>query len=249
MYGDDDLITLIHNAIPHMFSNVKLTIGNKLVENVNQVGHVSSMMYGVLYARSKAKCDGLQFMWFPDSGKTAVTAENVGFDIRKKYVIVQPETNGKFKLRIPMYMFYGFMKNFLVLKGYSMEIEMVRGPDYPALFRDATAAEGKLKFKSITLDVPIVEASTAVALEYIKQPFLYSFRQRHGMFAPVPPGLTDFQQPITLNYFTERTQMIWVGFQTSNVVNQTANRALYINADVESMYIQMNSSQFPKVLM
>ena len=58
-YVDGDLITLIHNAVPHMFSNVKLTVGNQTVENVNQVGHVSSLIYDTLYPRSKAKCEGL----------------------------------------------------------------------------------------------------------------------------------------------------------------------------------------------
>ena len=255
-YTNDQLISLVHNAIPHMFSNVKLTIGNKLVENVNQVGHVSSMIYDVLYPRSKSKCDGLEFMWLPDT--TATTTQNKGFDGRRSYVMTQPHTVGKFKLRIPMHMFFGFMENFVALKGYPIEIEMVRGPDYPALFRlkegDHNADKGKFKFSSITLDVPIVEPSTLVALEYLKglkdpQPFLYSFRQRHGMFAPVPPNIQDFQQPITSSYFTERPQMIWVGFQTCNVVDQSHNHALYKNANVESMYIQMNNTQFPPLLM
>ena len=48
-YADADLNTLIHNAIPRMFSNVKLSIGGKIVENVDHVGHVSSLIYNVLY--------------------------------------------------------------------------------------------------------------------------------------------------------------------------------------------------------
>ena len=191
-FANGDLITLTHNAIPHMFSNVKLTIGNQLVENINQVGYVSSMMYDVLYPRSKGKCDGLQFLWYPDTGSTAVEADNKGFAIRRNYIITQPETNGRFSLRIPMHMFFGFMENFVVLKGYPIEIEMVRGADYPAIFRAAAADAGKLIFSSITLEVPVVEPSTVVALEYIKglkdsEPFLYSFRERHGMFAPSHP--------------------------------------------------------------
>ena len=251
-YGDADLITLTHNAIPLMFSNVKLTIGNKLVENINEVGHVSSMMYNVLYPRSKAKCDGLQYMWMPDTGTAAVENTNKGFAARRAFIITAPGTNGNFKLRIPLHMFYGFMENFVVLKGYPVELEMVRGPDYPAIFRAAAAGEGKLEFSSISLNIPIVEASTAVALQYIKllkdpEPFLYSFRQRHGMFAPVPHGIQDFQQPITSNYFTERPQMIFVGFQNSNVINQTANLALYKHSNVQTMWIQMNGAQFPPV--
>ena len=112
---EGDLITLIHNAIPHMFSNVKLTVGNQMVENINQVGHVSSLFYDVLYPKSKAKCDGLQFMWFPDNDSTAEIEKNTGFKIRQNYIVAQPHTKVKFKLRIPMHMFFGFMENFVVL--------------------------------------------------------------------------------------------------------------------------------------
>jgi len=212
-FEDGDLITLIHNAIPHMFSNVKLSVGNRVVENINQIGHVSSMIYDVLYNRSKKNCDGLDFMWYPDTAATASEADNKGFAARRKYLITLPTTNGTFNLRIPLHMFFGFMENFVVLKGYPVEIEMVRGPDYPAIFRADAAGQGKLNFKSITLNVPVVE------------PFLYTFRERHGMFAPVPQGITDFQQPITSNYFTERPQMIWVGFQQKNATDQKFNPA------------------------
>lgn len=256
-FGDEQLISLIHNAIPHMFSNVKLTIGNRLVENINQIGHVSSMIYDTLYARSKKNCDGLEFMWYPDTTANAED-QNTGFAVRRGFIITQPHTNGKFTLRIPLHMFFGFMENFIVLKGYPIEMEFVRGPDYPALFRkadgDHLAEEGKLTFSSIVLNIPVVEPSTVVMLEYLKgmkdpEPFLYSFRERHGMFAPVPTNILDFQQPITSNYFTERPQMIWVGFQTCNVTDQTYNHAMYKHANVESAYIQMNNSQIPPVLM
>lgn len=252
LYGNDDLITLTHNAVPHLFSNVKLTIGNKTVENVNEVGHVSSMMFDVLHPRSKGKCGGLQYAWLPDTTADAAVT-NKGFEARRQFLVTTPATNGNFKLRIPLYMFFGFMENFIVLKGYPIELQFVRGSDYPAIFRAAAAAEGKLTISKIYLDIPVVEPNTAVALQYIKllkdpTPFLYSFRERHGMTAPVSTGTRDFQQPITSTYFTERPQMIWVGFQISNVINQTVNYALYKNSDVESMYIQMNSSQFPPVV-
>ena len=73
-----------------------LTIGNQLVENINQVGYVFSMMYDVLYPRSKGKCDGLQFMWYPDAGTTANDDENKGFAVWKNFIVTQPHTNGKF---------------------------------------------------------------------------------------------------------------------------------------------------------
>ena len=80
-------IALIHNGIVHLFDNVKLTIRGQQVENVNQVGHVSSMLYDVLFARSKPNCDALQFMWMPDTDTTADPTVNKGFAIRQKYLI------------------------------------------------------------------------------------------------------------------------------------------------------------------
>ena len=252
-YANGTLITFIHNAIPHMFSNAKLSYGNQEVETVNNVGHVSSMIYNVLFPRSKAKVDGLQFMWVPDTAATAVLVDNKGFAIRQKYIIDTPtEANAKgmFKLRIPLYMFFGFMENFVALKGYPLEIELVRGPDYPSLFRADAAAAGKIKFSEMTLNVPVVEPSTAITVESLKSladphPYLFSFRQRHGMFAPVPVNIHDFQQPITSNFFTERPQMIWVGFQHGATDDQKFNHAIYTNENVETAYIKMNNVQFP----
>ena len=253
-FADNASIALIHNAIPHMFSNVKLTIGNQMVENVNHVGHVSSMMYDVLYHRSKGKCDGLQFMWIPDTVDGTDVTMNKGFSVRRQYLIDTPHTNGNFKLRLPMHMLFGFMENFVVLKGYPIEIELVRGPDYPTLYRngggDHAALEGKLTFKEVLLNIPIVEPSTALEVRYLSalqdtEPYLYSFRQRHGMFAPVPANIIDFHQPITSAFFTERPQMIWVGLQQNASTDQTFNHALYKHHNVESAYIQMNNSQFP----
>ena len=68
------------------------------------------------------------------------------------------------------------------------------------------------------------------------------------MFAPIPQNVRNFQQTITSAFFTERPQMIFVGFQTPTATDQTHNHALYINADVQSMHVRMNSAQVPPTL-
>ena len=151
-------------------------------------------------------------------------------------------------------MFFGFMENFVALKGYPVEIEFIRGPDYPALLRRSdggnAATKGKLKFDEILLNVPIVDPATNIKLEYLKginnpKSYLYSFRERHGMFAPVPAKIQDFQQPIASSFFTERPQMIWVAFQIHGKTDQTVSHAIYENQNVESAHIVMNNTQFP----
>ena len=247
-------IAMIHNAIPHLFDNVKLTVGNQLVENVNQPGHVSSMMFNVLFPKSKAENDGIQFVWCPDTDKSAETETNKGFSARQNYIIDQPATRGTFKLRAPLFLFYGFTENFLALKGYNLEFEMVRGPDYPALFRaDNGVPEGKFKFKEILLNLPVVDPSNTVLLESLKglknpEPYLYSFRQRHGMFATISKDVYDFQMTFTTGNFAERPQMVFIAFQRNQTKDQKFNHALYSNEDVETMYIKLNNERYPSTL-
>ena len=103
-------------------------------------------MYNVLFPRSKAENDGPQFLWCPDTNAAADPDTNTGFKTRQNYLIDQPTTKGRFKLRIPMFMLFGFMENFLALTGYSYKIELVREADFTTLFKDNDAQEGKLKF-------------------------------------------------------------------------------------------------------
>ena len=102
-------------------------------------------------------------------------------------------------------------------------------------------------------NIPVVESSNAIALESLKglkdpKPYLFSFRQRHGMFAPIPRIVFDFRLPIPTDTFTERPQMIWVGFRHGATTDQKFNHALYINEDAETMYVRMNNEQFPPTL-
>ena len=248
-YAKDEKIALIFNAIPHLFSNGKLTVGTRTIENVNVIGHVSSMMHYVLFPRSKGKGDGLQYLWIPDTDNTTTDA-NKGFEIRRKYIINSPHTKGMFKFRIPMMMFFGFMENFVALKGYPVEIELVRGPDHSVILRGDAVDQGKLVFKDLLLNVPVVDPSKSVTLTSLRgisnpKPYMFSFRRRSGLYAPVLPNVQDFQFTITTESFVERPQMIWVGFQIGATVDQKFNYALYSHANVETMTIKMNNTQFP----
>lgn len=102
-FGADDKIALIFNAIFHLFTNAKISIGTQTVENVNLVGYVSSMIHYVLFPRSKGKSGGLQYLWVPDRDKNA-NVENAGFKIRRQYLLGDSLPVGKkglFKFRIP----------------------------------------------------------------------------------------------------------------------------------------------------
>ena len=79
-------------------------------------------MFNVLLARSKSKNDGLSFVWFPDTGKTASKDENKGFAARQKYIIDALHERGRFVIRLPMHMLFGSVENFYALRGYAVEV-------------------------------------------------------------------------------------------------------------------------------
>ena len=63
--------------------------------------------------------------------------------------------------------------------------------------------------------------------------------------AVVPKEITTYQLTITNDSFAERPQMIFVGFQTTNVKDQKWNYASYTHQDLETMVIRMNNCQIP----
>ena len=69
-------------------------------------------------------------MFVPDTDKSAETEKNKGFKIRQFYLIESPDTSrGSFKLRIPLYLLWGFFENFYALKGYPIELKLI-GTDW-----------------------------------------------------------------------------------------------------------------------
>ena len=198
-YTHESALTFIHNGACHLFDSVKLSIGSTCVENVNVPGHCSSLIFNVLLPRSKAKNDGLTFLWFPDTDDTASAQTNFGFGARQKYILAAPAMAGRFVIRLPMYMLFGSVENFYALRGYSVEVELNRGPDHCSLFRDDAGAElGEISFDDFKLNIPVIEPSNAELLNNLKSlkdptPYLYSFRQRKAMFAPVGKTLATIK--------------------------------------------------------
>ena len=120
VHDDKSPITFIHNGACHLFDSVKFTIGGICVETINSPGHCSSLIFYVLLPCSKAKNDGLTFLWFPDTANRATSDDNHGFCVRQKYVVDALEENGRFLflIRLLMYMLFGSVENFYALQGY-----------------------------------------------------------------------------------------------------------------------------------
>ena len=102
----------------------------------------------------------------------------------------------------------------------------------------------------MALNIPVITPSNAVNLKILQgiqhpKPYNFSFRCRNGLMVRVPNACTSYQLSITTDSFAERPQMIFVGFQTTNLKDQKFNYATYSNQDIETMVIRMNNCQIP----
>ena len=66
--------------------------------------------------------------------------------------------------------------------------------------------------------------------------------------AVVPKDLSTYQLTITNDSFAERPQMIYVGFQTTNLKDQKFNYATYSHQDIETtVCLKKNDTHWNKV--
>lgn len=247
-FGTHDKIALTHNAGVHMFSDVKLSIAGQMVENVSYVGHVSTLLHSALFSK---RSNGLAFSWIPDDEDDVTST---GFITRQKWFISQPSApgdKGMFHLRIPLWMYLGFMESFNVFSGYAIDLEMVRNSDSRSLLKDDAVAEGKLKIDSIRLNVPIVKPSDALRATFLsninsKMRYDWTFRQRTGMMRAVPAGITSYNIPICNTSYDERPQFLLCGFQLAAKTDQSFNFSVFTPENVMEMFVRQNNIQYPR---
>ena len=251
-----DKISLIHNFVPYLFSNCKLTVGNTLIEDVAHPGTVSTVLFNLLHDRSLSKSSGLDYFFVPDTTNEADKDKNKGWEIRRQWLLAA-ETNGEFVVNFPLYMLFGAFENFYALSAYPIEIELVRSHDNRLFFKapKAQAAyKGVIKFESFTIKVPIVKPSKPESLRLLKgisdgKPYIYSFRRRNAVMAPITKDVTDYQLVVCTELFAERPKMLFLVLQAcKDDNNQEFNHAAFSHHDVENAFVRVNNHQFPTVI-
>ena len=107
-FATTDNTTLINNALMHLFSNIKYRVSGQEIENLNYPGETTTMLGYLKYNDDFEKTVGLNQLWFKESN---VYAKN-GFDIRKLYIIDQPNKKGSFSFCVPLKHIFGFCETY-----------------------------------------------------------------------------------------------------------------------------------------
>ena len=100
LYVNADEVALTNNAIMHLFSRIEDHLANQLIESINYLGQSTTMLGLLKYPDDFSKAQGLNQLWYKDTGTTAVKADNNGFAARHAYLIQSPTVKGTFSFKI-----------------------------------------------------------------------------------------------------------------------------------------------------
>ena len=114
-------------------------------------------MLGLLkYPDDFSKAQGLNQLWYKDSGTTAAKADNNGFAARHAYLIQSPTVKGTFSFRILLKHIFDFCNNYdKIVYSLKHSLILVRKTDDDAIFR-AAAGAGKVSLDKISWFMPHV---------------------------------------------------------------------------------------------
>ena len=174
-YGNNDIVTLINNAIMYLFSDVRYHLASHEIEVLQNPGQATTILGALKYPDDFSKSQGLNQLWVKDEniGNAVIDDTqpnyNNGYFIRHKYIIGDPLPNGTFSIKIPLKHFLGFCEDYKkILYGMQQRLTLTRTNDDNAIFKDNAAAVGKINIERIRWFMPHVIPSDAYRLQLDK---------------------------------------------------------------------------------
>ena len=248
-YTDADLISLTNNTVMHLFKNIRYELSCQEIEKIMYPGQATTMLGLLKYPDDFSKSKGLNQLWYKDTTARA-NAQNVGWNVRKLYVINNSEPKGTFSFRIPLKHIFGFCTDYdKIVYGLKHNLTLIRNNDHNAIFRANGVDPGKITFRKISWFMPHVTPADKDKME------LYKIIERKEK-APVGyriiqytnasiPQTTTFSWRLAVKSSPEVPRFIIVGFQTDKRNNQEQNPSIFDNVDVRNIYAMLISNKYP----
>ena len=107
-YANADNISLTNNAMMHLFKSIRFELSGQEIEKIMYPDQTTTMLGLLQYPDDFSKSKGLYQSWYKDTTELA-NAQNVGWNVRKLYIINNSDPKGTFSFRIPLKHIFGFM--------------------------------------------------------------------------------------------------------------------------------------------
>ena len=167
-YANADLVSLTNNAMMHLFKTIKYQLSGQEIETVMHPGQATTMLGLLKYPDDFSKSQGLNQLWYKDT-TTYPEEENVGWDIRKKFIIDNSDPKGTFSFTVPLKHIFGIWEDYnKILYGMKQTLTLTRNNDNDAIFRANLADAGKITLDKISWYMPHVMPADREKMELYK---------------------------------------------------------------------------------
>ena len=255
-YENDAVVSLINNGIMYLFSDVRYHLASHEIEVLQNPGYATTMLGLLKYPDDFNKSFGMNQLWVKDESTGTTQTDknqetyNSGFDIRKKYIITSPNTNGKFSFKIPLKHFLGFCEDYKkILYGMQQKLTLTRTNDNDAIIRTGGDV-GEVYLKRIRWFMPHVIPSDAYRLQLDKiiekkEKIPVGYRMLQCDTTQVSATSTNFTWRLGVKSSPDIPRFIIVGFQTNRNNSQAFNPAIFDNLNVRNIYVTLNAKRYP----
>ena len=129
----------MNNAMMHLFKTIRYELSGQDIKKIMFLGQATTMLGLLKYLDNFSKSKGLNQLWYKDTTVQA-NAQNVGWNVRKLYVINNSDPKGTFSFRVLLKHIFGFCEDYdKVEYGFKHDLTLTRNDDQDAIFRDNAA--------------------------------------------------------------------------------------------------------------
>ena len=158
----------------YLFKRIRYDLSGQEIEGIVHPGQATTMLGLLKYPDDFSKSKGLNQLWYKYTSADPV-ADNVGFQIRREYVIVNSDPKGSFSFKIPLKHIFGFCEDYdKVVYGFKHNLTVTRNNDNDTIYRAANdaagnpVAVGKIVLSKISWFMPHVTPADSNKMELYK---------------------------------------------------------------------------------
>ena len=201
------------------------------------------------YPDDFSKSKGLNQLCYKDT-TTQANAQNVGWNVKKLYIINNSDPKGTFSFRIPLKHLIGFCEDYdKVVYGLKYGLILTRNNDENVIFRANGVDNGKITLSKISWFMPDVTPVDKDKMELYKiierkAKLSVSYRMIQCANTSIPQS-TSFSWSFSFKSSPEVPRLFIVGFQTYKSKNQEQNPSTFDNVNIRNIYAMLNSNRYP----
>ena len=256
-YDDNDVVTLINNAMLYLFSDIRFHLASHEIEVLQNPGQATTILGMLKYPDDFSKSQGLNQLWIKDENTgranidNANAGYNAGFDIRHRHIIKSPTPKGSFSFKIPLKHFFGFCEDYKkILYGMQQRLTLTRINTNNPILRANAADVAELFIEKISWFMPYVIPSDAYRLQLDKviekkEKIPVGYRMLQCDNTQVPSNTSSFVWRLGVKSSPDIPRFIIVGFQTNKLDNQQTNPAIFDHLYIRNIYVTLNAKRYP----